>query len=137
MANDQHNDVDQFHRKMGVFEAYPKKPCTLSGRMLDFREQFMIEELEEFMDATHAEDITKAFDALLDLVYVVHGAALYMGITPEMWNAGWKAVHEANMRKERAKSADDSKRGHELDVVKPAGWTGPEAELAKILGVEL
>ena len=44
------------------------------------------------------------------------------------WNfpAAWDRVHKANMAKERATSADQSKHGSAQDIIKPAGWTAPD-----------
>ena len=78
------------------------------------------------------KDIIK-IDALIDIVYVALGTALALGVSPEMWNKGWAAVHKANMAKERALRAEDSKRGTTYDVVKPEGWQSPEKELANVL----
>ena len=85
----------------------------------------ILEEATEFVDSYRDFDVVGQFDALLDLAYVVAGTALMMGITPEQWDEGMAAVHNANMKKVRATSAGDSKRGTKLDVVKPEGWTGP------------
>lgn len=131
--NQQHEDVDVFHAKMGIKAQLPTTPRLLPEDQLAFREQFLIEELEEFMTAHQEGNLVQAFDALLDLAYVVHGTALYMGIDPARWQAGWDAVQQANMAKRAAASAAESKRGHVLDVVKPAGWVGPEAVLAALV----
>jgi hypothetical protein len=85
------------------------------------------------IDAIDDGNRVKAFDALLDLAYVVYGTALFMGVTPAQWHAGMHAVHTANMAKVRVASADNSKRGSTFDVVKPPGWQGPEARLAEVL----
>lgn len=44
-----------------------------------------------------------------------------------LWNfpEAWHRVHTANMAKERAASAADSKHGSAQDIVKPAGWVAP------------
>lgn len=99
----------------------------------DFRVGFIQEELDELKEALEAGDKTKAFDALLDLAYVVYGAALFAGISPSQWHAGMHAVHSANMAKVRVANADDSKRKSSFDVKKPEGWVGPEARLQEIL----
>ena len=78
-------------------------------------------------------DRVKAFDALLDLTYVAYGTALFLGVDPGQWHAGMAAVQKANMSKERAESATQSKRGSAFDVIKPEGWTGPEQRLQEIL----
>jgi predicted HAD superfamily Cof-like phosphohydrolase len=124
--------VKEFHGQFGLPTG---RDDYLTGNMpvAEFRLAFMQEELDEFEEASLCSDRVKMFDALLDLAYVVYGTALFMGITPEQWEAGMSAVHKVNMLKERA-TDDSSKRGTSLDVVKPEGWVGPEQELATILG---
>lgn len=99
----------------------------------NYRLGFLAEELDELAQALEDGDRVGAFDALLDLVYVAQGTALFMGINPEQWNAGMKAVHQANMSKVRAASKDSSKRNSAFDVVKPDYWVGPEETLKDIL----
>ena len=117
-------DVGDFHRRFRV----PEAPvfAMLDPAAQRFRQEFMQEELDEFRDACVAGDLQKAFDALLDLEYVLLGTARMMGLA-YVWQAGWDEVQRANMTKERA-AADggNSKRGSGLDVVKPAGWRGPD-----------
>lgn len=55
-------------------------------------------------------------------------AAADMGFNEEMWNKLWDDVQRANMSKERALKASDSKRGSTWDVVKPKGWIPPRTE---------
>lgn len=98
-----------------------------------YRFGFLHEELQEFGDAYAEGDQVGMFDALLDLVYVAYGTALFMGISAEQWEQGMDAVQESNISKIRAHSAVESKRGTKLDVVKPKGWVGPEARLQEIL----
>lgn len=38
----------------------------------------------------------------------------------------WDRVHKANMAKERATCAEDSKHGSAQDIIKPEGWTAPD-----------
>jgi predicted HAD superfamily Cof-like phosphohydrolase len=99
----------------------------------EFRLKFLQEELDELREAFTNGDRVKAFDALLDLAYVAYGTALFMGVDIADWHCGMAAVHKANMAKILVESADSSKRGQSLDLVKPEGWVGPEAELEKIL----
>lgn len=128
------SNVLEFHKK---FDLPFGKTDVLTGKdnfdALEFRVKFMQEELTEFIEAMGEEDRVKAFDALLDLAYVVYGTALFMGVNPAQWHAGMAAVHSANMAKERAVSADQSKRGSTFDVIKPWDWTGPEVQLKEIL----
>lgn len=68
-------------------------------------------------------DLHGQLDALVDLSYVTHGTAVMQGI--RRFDEAFCAVHRANMGKVRAESADQSKRGTKLDVVKPKGWSAP------------
>lgn len=97
-------------------------PAFLDQAATEFRTKFMEEELVEFKDACAQQDLAKAADALVDLVYVVHGTALMMGLP---WERLWSEVQRANMTKERATSVDQTKRKSTLDVIKPPGWLAP------------
>lgn len=118
-------DVLAFHQKFGVPMA--AEPSFLGPEAFDFRLKFMQEELDEFRDSHAAGDMPGAADALVDLAYVLHGTALMMGLP---WPMLWDEVQRANMAKVRATSADQSKRGTALDIVKPAGWTAPDHRAA-------
>ena len=124
--------VNEFHRKFEV-------PVTGDERYMpdaetrEYRINFLREELAEFEEAIDDQDPVKAFDALLDLAYVVYGTALMMGIDQFQWVKGFSHVHSRNMAKVRATSPDQSKRGTALDVVKPEGWYPPEEMLKQIL----
>jgi predicted HAD superfamily Cof-like phosphohydrolase len=124
------DDVGDFHARFGVPEA--PMAALLDAHTQRFRRKFMQEELDEFRDACADGDLAKAFDALLDLEYVLLGTARMMGLAT-VWQAGWDEVQRANMTKQRAaRDGSDSKRGSGLDVVKPAGWTPPD--LAPLVG---
>lgn len=98
-----------------------------------YRRKFMQEELEEFDEACAAGDLAKAADALVDLTYVVLGTAHLMGLP---FDELFARVQAANLAKERAASASESKaktgRGHRFDVVKPADWTPPKIREALV-----
>lgn len=121
-----HEDVTEFMKKFGI--AYSGSPRLLPHDIQQFRMKFMQEELDEFELAVLHGDLTKAFDALLDLAYVVHGTAQLMGLP---WAKGWAAVQKANMSKQRG--GVDKRGNHTLDVCKPPGWVGPEGELRDML----
>lgn len=122
-------DVHEFQEKFAV--PMPETPLIPTQEVTEFRIKFMQEELDEFREAIASNDLHKAADALVDLEYVLKGTVLMMGLGT-VWPALWDEVHEANMRKERATSAEQSKRGTALDVIKPAGWVGPNFD--RILG---
>lgn len=122
-------------RLMGLVKAMHTKfelanttgPTHLTPEEKVFRLRAMQEELTEYLDSSELVD---EYDALLDLLVFTVGTLERHGF-PLL--AGFQAVMEANLKKELAGSAEASKRGFSRDLVKPAGWTGPEAKLAEIL----
>lgn len=115
-------DIKDFHKMFSLPQN--ELPSVLNKELYDFRYRFMYEELGEFEDAHDRGDVVKAFDALLDLVYVAMGTAYMMNVP---WDEGWSHVQYANMTKKRAEKVGDSKRGSTFDVVKPEGWVAPDA----------
>lgn len=114
------DDVKAFHEKFGIPNGDVAAP--LEPGVSEFRVGFMREELREYLEAVRDKNLHEQFDALVDLTYVVLGTAAMHGFD---FNEGWRRVHEANMKKVRVESADDSKRGHRFDVKKPEGWQAP------------
>ena len=114
-------DVYEFQLKFGIPQ--PQIARQLPKELAEFRLKFLKEELEEYEKAVESGDLERQLDALVDLVYVALGTALMSGFD---FDTAWSRVQLANMAKERAKSANDSKRGSAYDIVKPAGWRPPE-----------
>lgn len=121
-------DITQFHQKFDL--PVPTVPSFASEEIMEFRMKFLREELDEFVEAYKGENLVKAFDALIDLVYVALGTARMMNLP---FDKGWAVVHQANMRKVRARHTSQSKRNTLFDVVKPVGWVSPEMMLQSIL----
>ena len=125
MSNKLFKDVATFH-EMILQDFAASSPGLISEQYCEERVSFLLEEVEEFMTATRLGDIVKVADALADIVYVALGTAYKMGLPfDEIWNA----VQAANMRKVRGMTA----RGNAVDAMKPAGWVGPEAEIARAI----
>jgi predicted HAD superfamily Cof-like phosphohydrolase len=120
--------VQEFHKKFGVPTS--ETPTFLRQDVFDYRFKFLHEELQEYMDACIEGDLVKAFDALIDLKYVLDGTADMMGLPMDL---GFSVVHGANMQKVRVENATQSKRNHSFDVMKPEGWKSPEPVLAELL----
>jgi predicted HAD superfamily Cof-like phosphohydrolase len=134
-------DIAAFHQKFGL--EYVGKPRILEPELFDFRSKFIREEFEEWeteqeglVEALTSDDgkpdhrriamgLHQQLDALVDLTYVVLGAA-YLQFGPTIFHEAWKRVQAANMAKVRAETADQSKRGSTFDVVKPEGWMPPD-----------
>lgn len=85
------------------------------------------EELDELVLAVQQNDNVKAFDALLDLKFVLLGSLGKMGLTAEQIVSGYEAVIVANEQKSATKNADGK-------ITKPKDFIGPEARLLEILG---
>ena len=113
--------VQKFHQKFDLPSS--SRPSPLPQDLSSFRLKFMYEELLEYEAAVAAGDLEKQFDALIDLVYVALGTAYLHGFP---FNEGFSRVQEANLKKMRAHTANDSKRGSAFDVVKPEGWEPPD-----------
>lgn len=132
-------DIFDFHFKFGL--EYEGPPRVLPPDLAKFRIKFVDEEANEYCKheaaasaerfiltasasdpANYAFHLEHMLDGLVDLVYVAIGTSHLHGFD---FREAWRRVHAANMKKVRAKSADDSKRGSTWDVVKPEGWSPP------------
>lgn len=92
------------------------------------RMQLIVEEAGEFAAALANQDLPNALQELTDLIYVVDGGYVLLGLT-DLKEAAFAEVHRANMAK---LDADGRPIIHESGrVVKPPGWTPPD--VAKIL----
>lgn len=109
--------VQGFNEKFGL--AYAGQPRMLPPALRRLKEVHLHEELVEYKKALEKGNLEGCLDALIDLVYVALGAAYLHGFD---FNEGFRRVHAANMRKERARIKEDSKRNSEYDIIKPAGW---------------
>ena len=122
-------DVENFQRDITGIEP-ASSPTIVSAEYFMARADFMVEEINEFVESCMEGHIVGAADALADVVYVAVGTALSMGIPLDKV---WDVVHSANM----AKRPGMTKRGIANDAVKPEGWVGPEKAIAAILAREI
>ena len=118
------HNVWDFHEQFEIHYETPDVPRLLPPDMAKLRANRLQEELDEYKEAVEAGDLVKALDALVDLLYILLGAVHLHGFT-KIFGRAWVRVHAANMKKERAKRAEDSKHGSTYDIVKPAGWQPP------------
>ncbi len=159
MGNKLLTDIKAFHRRFGFAE--PPRPSFMGPKHMEMRLNFLLEELTELASASgfhlvptsdadflsafefqyedaHAKysgprDVASALDAVVDLLYVLFGTALLMGMLRRTREAdvsvlleAWDRVHRANMTKVRSRDSDKAKRGGQYDVVKPPGWVAPD-----------
>lgn len=91
--------VREFHQAKGL--TYHGEPCFLSIEDRILRYKLHLEESLEFINADISSDINKCADALGDLLYVVYGTAVSMGIDME---PVMKEIHRSNMTKSNEKN---------------------------------
>jgi len=78
-------DVKRFHDKFGLDT--PPIFVFLPEDLYSFRVGFFREELKEYVDSCSGDDLATAVDSLIDLVYIICGAALLHGIDIEPFHA--------------------------------------------------
>lgn len=111
--------VREFHKKAGLsYDRPPSLDCDWMGRY-----HLMAEELEEFKQACEDGDLTGAFDALLDLQYVLDGSFLETGLD-RLKKAGFQKVHQSNL----SKIVHGSNKGHHQKIAKGPDYFPPELD---------
>lgn len=91
----QYQKVKEFMVAFG--QATPTTPKCPEYDVRDLRCQLIEEENLELEEAEH--NIVSAFDAILDLLYVVLGSGIAYGISEEQIAKGLAEVHRSNMTK--------------------------------------
>lgn len=87
-------DIREFREAFGL--PINKKPTLLSPDDAELHFRLIDEEFMELIDAHGAGDIVEMFDGILDMIYVLGGLAVHMGLPLE---EGWREVHSSNMSK--------------------------------------
>ena len=91
--------------------------------MLEFRLNFLKEELRELEESVIEADAEGVVDALIDLCVVAIGTLDLYGVDSEK---AWDEVHRANMAKKVGIKASRPNPLGLPDLIKPEGWTGPD-----------
>lgn len=110
------------HNFYGMTEKHDELGFEARQKLLQFRIDFLQEEIDEMKDAKSAEDIV---DALIDLVVVAIGTLDAFAVDGQQ---AWDEVLEANMAK---KAGVNPSRPNPLglpDLIKPEGWEAPSHE---------
>ena len=112
-------DINDMHSKFGVHAAVDAMDVEKLKKFLEFRINFLQEELDEMKTAQTADDVV---DALVDLCVVAIGTMDAFGIDA---HEAWDRVHHCNMMKEVGiKESRPNKLGLP-DLIKPTGWYPP------------
>lgn len=113
--------VKDFHDKFG--HPHKESPELLDADRAQKRYNWMLEELNEFMESDNVYDQS---DAMIDLIYFALGTMVEMGVKPERL---FEIVHKANMDK----LWPDGKPHYKEDgkTMKPSTWKDPFDDLKK------
>lgn len=120
--NNEFNEVKKFHEAFG--HPVSNEPKIMDIKRAEKRYTWMLEEINEFMEASKNSDLVEQADAMIDTIYFALGTLVEMGIEPDPL---FKVVQEANM----SKLWPDGKP-HYNDmgkVIKPKGWQDPHKKL--------
>lgn len=125
MSKDWVKDISEMHNKYGVNEAVRNMAPEHLRAFLNFRINFLQEELDELKSACEGNvpysppDIV---DALIDLCVVAIGT---MDAFDADTYTAWDRVHTANMAKEVGIKEGRPNPLGLPDLIKPDGWTSP------------
>lgn len=86
--------VREFHQTFG--HPVETAPALIPRDRVDFRLSLIGEEFQELSDAAEERDLVEMADGLADLIYVIHGFALELGVPLD---DVVREVHESNMSK--------------------------------------
>jgi predicted HAD superfamily Cof-like phosphohydrolase len=112
-------DIAEMHTKFGVNEKVREFDGEKLKKFLEFRVNFLQEELDELKKATDGEDMV---DALIDLCVVAIGTLDAFDV--DAYKA-WNTVHRANMKKEVGIKESRPNPLGLPDLIKPKGWRSP------------
>ena len=133
MSKDWVNDIFKMHQYYGVHPKINDMNNETLKKFLEFRANFLQEELNELKNADSAEDVV---DALIDLCVVAIGTLDGFGVNSY---EAWDEVLRANMSKQTGVKASRPNPLGLPDLIKPEGWVGPDhsenhGNLTKIFG---
>ena len=122
--NKQYNDVKEFHKAFN--HPYSEDIKLLPRDRVLKRQEWMIEEIDEFKDSFTTSD---QLDAMIDLIYFALGTLVEMGVKDV--DKYFDIVHNCNM----VKLFEDGKPRYNKDnkVIKPKGWVAPDKKIREEL----
>jgi hypothetical protein len=113
------DDIAEMHTKFGVNPVIRSLDQDKLKTFLQFRINFLQEELDEMKTAENGDDVV---DALIDLCVVAIGTLNAFDV--DAYKA-WNRVHEKNMAKNPGVNANRPNPLGLPDLIKPEGWTPP------------
>ena len=118
-------DISDMHAKFGVNGVVRTFDSEKLKKFLEFRLNFLQEELDEAKEALAANQPDRAediVDAMIDLCVVAIGTLDAFDV--DSYEA-WNRVHGKNMEKEVGIKASRPNPLGLPDLIKPEGWTAP------------
>lgn len=118
-------DIREMHAKFGVREVVRTFDREKLRKFLEFRLNFLQEELDEAKKAFASgkpEDAEDVVDAMIDLCVVAIGTLDAFEV--DAYEA-WARVHEKNMEKTPGVKPERPNPLGLPDLIKPAGWSAP------------
>lgn len=124
MSQDWVKDIQEMQTKYGVTEWVKNNPEKLK-QFLEFRIDFIREELEETETALISMDSEEIVDGLIDICVVAIGTLEAFGV--DSYKA-WDVVHKANMNKMVGVKPSRPNPLGLPDLIKPDDWEAPSHE---------
>ena len=125
MKKQWHEDIWDMHYKFGVHQWIIENINDKEklSKFLEFRMNFLREELNETQNAIDNKDPQEIVDGLIDLCVVAIGTLDAFGVYAQR---AWDEVHKANMTKQPGVKESRPNPLGLPDLIKPEGWTGPD-----------
>ena len=115
-------DMNNMHRYYEADEAVLGLDKDKLKAFLDFRFNFLQEELNEGRDAIAAGNSEEIVDSLIDLIVVAVGTLDLYGVD---FDRAWNEVLAANMNKRVGVKESRPNEFGLPDLIKPEGWVAP------------
>jgi predicted HAD superfamily Cof-like phosphohydrolase len=122
MSKDWVSDITKMHKHYGVKERVCEFDAEKLKTFLNFRINFLIEELSELQDAESKQNAEEIVDALIDLCVVAIGTLELFDIDA---HKAWDTVHAANMNKMVGVKESRPNPLGLPDLIKPSDWKPP------------
>lgn len=122
MSSNWVEDIKIMHQKYQVESAVNKMDAEKLKAFLQFRINFLQEELDELKKSDNPKEVV---DALIDLCVVAIGTLDAFKVNSYL---AWDTVLQANMKKEVGVKTERPNPLGLPDLIKPIGWTAPSHE---------
>lgn len=122
IMNKEWEEVKLFHEKFN--HPVSEYPVKMEIERAKKRYNWMLEEINEFLEAVEEKDLVEQADAMIDVIYFALGTLVEMGIRPDEL---FEIVQKANM----SKLWEDGKPHYAPDgkTIKPSTWEDPHEKL--------